>query len=266
MSHGNPTLFHAASSYYSMVARYALCLSNIKFNSRLLDIHHKREQLQDWYVAINPAMTVPSMLAADQVLCSSNEIVRYAIDGQPERWFDSTATPEQQARIKRLVQWHDTFEIERLSFNALMQKLPPLRLVFPHLLRKVCRQLANEIAEGGAHTHALKAKLELNQSRLDYFTQAPLAKRQAQQIALAQDLLQAFGPSPTGPWLFGDKPSHADVVLAVFLARLRMVGLLDSVPVSDSWVGWLQQKTQTSAFKEADVWVKLQPMRLLTHR
>ncbi|HEY7803683.1 MAG TPA: glutathione S-transferase [Orrella sp.] len=266
MAHRNPTLYHAASSYYSMVARYALVLSNIDYDSRLLDIHKKREQLNAWYVAINPAMTVPALQVGDQVLGSSTEIVQYAVASRPEQWFESAASLEQQAQIAHLVQLHENFEVERLSFNAFMQKLPPLRLLFPQLLRKICKQLSEQIEQGAPDLEALKAKLALNQSRLEYFTGAPLDVRQSQQIKLAQALVNAFGQAPAGQWLCGDKPSHADVVLVVFLARLKMVGLLDQVQVPRAWVDYLEQKTQTSAFKDADVWVKLQPLRLLSHR
>jgi glutathione S-transferase len=266
MQHGNPKLFHAASSYYSMVARYAWCLSEIKYDSQLLDIHRKREQLQDWYVAINPAMTVPAMQLEGRVLDSSTQIVREAMAQCPEHWFESVASPEQLAQISHLVQLHDAFEVERLTFNALMHKLPPLRLAFPHLLRKICKQLTNDIDPGTPHKEALKAKLALNQSRLAYFTGEPLVVRQAKQIELAQAFVSTFGQEPSGQWLFGNLPSHADVVLVVFLARLRMVGLLASVQVPRALVDHLEQKTQTQAFKDADIWVKLQPMRLLSHR
>ena len=266
MRHGNPTLFHAASSYYSMVARYALCLSQINYDSRLMDIHQKREQLRDWYIAINPSMTVPALQTTDQVYDSSTDIVRFAQATVPEQWFESHASPSQLEAINQLVQSHDAFEVERLTFNALMYKLPPLRLAFPHLLRKVCRQLRQQIEQGAPHVEALQAKLAVNEARLDYFAGQPLAKRQAQQIELTRTFLQPFGQAPSGTWLFGEKPSHADVVLVVFLARLRVVGLLGSVGVPSAFVQWLEQKTQTPAFKDADIWVKLQPLRLLSHR
>lgn len=266
MAHRNPTLYHAASSYYSMVARYALLLSDVDYESHLLDIHKKREQLKAWYVAINPAMTVPALQVGDQVLGSSTEIVQYAVAHRPEKWFESTASPEQQAHITDLVHLHENFEVERLSFNAFMQKLPPLRLLFPRLLRKICKQLSEQIEQGAPDLDALKAKLALNQSRLEYFTGSPLEVRQSEQVKLAQAFVNAFGQAPAGQWLCGDKPSHADVVLIVFLARLKMVGLLDRVQVPRAWVDYLEQKTQTSAFRDADIWVKLQPLRLLSHR
>ena len=285
MSHRNPTLYHAASSYYSMVARYSLALSGIDYQSHLLDIHKKREQLQDWYVAINPAMTVPTLVTDDKTYTSSTAIVQFAIEQRPQCWIESTAssptntTSTTSTTVRRdisaLVDSHDAFAVERLTFNALMKKLPPLRWLFPKMLQKICDGLAQEIEQGRSNAadvsaainiEALQAKLALNQSRLAYFTGEPLGVRQERQIALAQTFVRGFGQAPRGPWLFGDQPSHADVVFIVFLARLRMVGLLEPVQVPEAFVDWLEQKTQTQAFKNADVWVKLQPLRLMSHR
>ena len=275
MSHRNPTLYHAASSYYSMIARYSLALSGIDYDSRLLDIHKKREQLQDWYVAINPAMTVPALVTQDKTYTSSTAIVQYAIAQRPECWLASTASAATLEQIGALVDRHDAFAVERLTFNALMKKLPPLRWLFPKLLQKICDGLAQEIEQGLSNSaeapatvniQALQAKLKLNQSRLAYFSGEPLSVRQNRQIELAQTFVSGFGSGPRGQWLFGEHPSHADVVFIVFLARLRMVGLLQAVQVPEAFVDWLEQKTQTSAFKDADIWVKLQPLRLLSHR
>jgi len=279
MSDRNPTLYHAASSYYSMIARYALALSGIDYDTRLLDIHKKREQLEDWYVALNPAMTVPTLVADDTTYTSSTDIVRFAIAQRPDCWLESTATNPTDTTTRHdigsLVDSHDAFAVERLTFNALMKKLPPLRWLFPKMLQKICDGLAQEIEQGRSHSadvptsiniEALQAKLALNQSRLAYFTGEPLSVRQERQIKLAQTFVRGFGQGPRGQWLFGDLPSHADAVFVVFLARLRMVGLLQAVQVPEAFVDWLEQKTQTSAFKDADIWVKLQPLRLMSHR
>lgn len=266
MTYRNLTLYHAASSYYSMIARYGLALSGIEYHSQLLDIHKKREQLQAWYVTINPAMTVPALKCDNQVFDSSTAIVRFAVATKPEPWFESGASAQQIDQIATWVDAHDAFEVERLTFNVLLLKFPPLRFVFPRLLRKVCIQLSEQIERGGPHASALEAKLVLNQSRLDYFTGASIDERQRQEVLKAQRFLQLFGQAPAGQWLMGSKPSHADVVLLVFLARLRMVGLLERVQVPGAFIDWLEQKTQTPAFKAADIWVKLQPLRLMTHR
>ena len=55
-------LYNAPSSYYSMIARYALFEAGLSFENRRMDIHLAKEQLSPWYRAINPKMTVPSLV------------------------------------------------------------------------------------------------------------------------------------------------------------------------------------------------------------
>lgn len=249
-----------------MIARYGLVLSGQPFDSWMMDIHKKREQLQPWYAAINPAMTVPTLVDQGQTLCSSDAVLQYLIDALPAKWFESSASEDERAQVQQLVDRHYQFAVERLTFNAIMQKLPPVRVLFPMLLRKACRELEQQLAAAdGVAVSAVQAKLELNRERLAYFGE-PLAKRQAKQLELTKALIDAFPASPAGPWLFGEFPSRADVVLLVFLARLQALGLNTPALVPSTLAAWFQQKTQTPAFMDADIWVKFDIKRLLTHR
>lgn len=264
----NPKLYHAASSYYSMIARYSLILADIPFESHLLDIHRTKQQLQDWYIAINPAMTVPSLVSQSTALCSSADIVQFAIETKRDCWLDTGACAQSLQRIDHLNGLHDEFPLERLTFNAFMQKVPPLRKAFPHLLRRMCTDLEKRI-QSERHPEllpALRAKLKQNQQRLAYFSSDTLANRQDQMILAARELIAAFPDSPRGAWLFGSLPSSADVRLLVFLARLQMIGLVHRVGVNAALVSWFLAKSQTSAFHKADIWTKFHLWRVLTHR
>ncbi|MCD8505017.1 MAG: glutathione S-transferase family protein [Burkholderiaceae bacterium] len=249
-----------------MIARYALSLSGQPFESRVMDIHKKREQLQPWYAAINPAMTVPTLVHDDQVLGSSDLILQYLVSNSPAVWFETDASEAERVHVQRLVDLHYQFAVERLTFNAIMQKLPPVRIMFPALLRKAYRELEQELSQASQDSVvAIRKKLELNHERLAYFSE-PLTARQAEQIDLARQLVDAFPASPQGQWLFGELPSRADVVLLVFLARLNSVNLNTASMVPPNLAAWFQQKTQTQAFVDADVWVQFHPWRLVTHR
>lgn len=265
MTNRNPLLYHAASSYYSMIARYALLLAGEAFESRVMDIHKKREQLKPWYAAINPAMTVPTLIDASRSFNSSKAILDHAVQVAPDRWLENCCSQSVVSQVQRLVELHYCFEVERLTFNALMEKLPPLRVLFPMLLRKVSKSLQAQMQQPKADTTALEAKIAVTQSRIDYFAR-PLAARQAEQIELAKQLIAAFPAKPAGSWLFGELPSRADVVLLVFLARLSAIGLNNASIVAPPLSNWFKQKTHTSAFLKADVWVKFHPWRLITHR
>lgn len=258
-------LYHASSSYYTMIARYAIELSGLTYESHLLDIHQKREQLRPWYVAINPAMTVPTLVIPEKTLCSSLEILDYALANCPDRWFEPHASDAQAQAIEQLLQAHDRFAVERLTFNAIMQKLPPVRILFPKLLRKTCKDLEALLQRDPVDADAIRAKLSLNQQRLAYFSE-PLHKRQAAQLAMARDFIAGFPSGPQAQWLFGGLPSRADVVLLVFLARLNAIGLNNTDLVPSGLTAWFEHKAETVEFLQADVWLKFNIWRLLTHR
>lgn len=243
-----------------------MTLSGQPFESRLMDIHKKREQLQPWYAEMNPAMTVPTLVHEGKILCSSEAILQYLVEAFPSSWFEAAASEAERAHLQQLVDHHYQFAVERLTFNAIMKKLPPVRVLFPILLRKACHELEQQLTQADQDAAiAIHEKLELNRQRLAYFAE-PLAARQAKQIELAKQLIDAYPDNPQGPWLYGDLPSRADVVLLVFLARLNSVGLNTEKMVPPRLAAWFQQKPQTPAFVAADIWVKFHPWRLLTHR
>ena len=92
-------LFHAAPSYYSMVARLALAEAQIPYSSRLLDIHLAKQQFSAVYRHLNPHMTVPILRGPDLLLTDSSDILRYAAECTNTAW----ANPELQ--LQPDIQW-----------------------------------------------------------------------------------------------------------------------------------------------------------------
>ena len=73
-----PRLYHAPSSYYSMIARLALAEGGIAYQPVFVEIHVRMSQQQPDYVRLNPNMTVPTLVLADRVLDQSRDIARSA--------------------------------------------------------------------------------------------------------------------------------------------------------------------------------------------
>jgi Glutathione S-transferase, N-terminal domain len=65
LSGAKPRLYHAASSYYSMIARLALAEGGIAYEPVFVEIHFRMAQQQPDYVRLNPNMTVPTLVLAD---------------------------------------------------------------------------------------------------------------------------------------------------------------------------------------------------------
>ena len=78
-----------------------------------------------------------------------------------------------------------------------------------------------------------------------------------------------LGSLPTGEdvFLFGDRPGSADVVVAVLLARLKMIGQYDALLAGHQRVdAWYARYRARDIVRQADLWERFQPLRILTKR
>src|SRR5215831_8527833 len=115
-----PRLYHALSSYYSMIARLALIEGGIAYESSVIDIHLKMVQQQPDYVRLNPNMTVPTLVLPGRNLDQSRDIAVHALgvseatlDGDTKAWLDL----------------HYGYEVEQLTFGGLLARNPLARIV-----------------------------------------------------------------------------------------------------------------------------------------
>jgi glutathione S-transferase len=251
------TLYHAPSSYYSMIARWALLEAGLSFDSHRLDIHRTQQQLSDAYLAINPMMTVPALSTGTTVLTDSADILAYAALHAGQHW--QPGSPES----RRIVAAHYAIPIERLTFSKAMSSLPPLRLLFPHLLRSMCRDLSRRMAADPAQRSALQAKLRLNESRIAYFKDGSLSlKLEAERQHVRDFLAQLPAPLADG-FLLGDRIGEADIVTAVLLGRLRMISEWPLAKDRPDLARWFDRIAARPAFSQADIWTRLQLRRIL---
>lgn len=254
-------LYNASSSYYSMIARFALYEANIAFDSRRMDIHIAKEQLSPWYMEINPHMTVPTLVDGDLILIDSSDILRLAASSAGERWLDGDLQTNQS--IRNVVESFYLIPIEDLTFAKAMIKFPPLHFLFPKLLANIVRKLKSQVTSS-SDSAAILAKISLNESRINYFTQGNLLDKLNIERQRVSQFLSSL-PKPQN-MLFGDKPSSADIVVSILLGRLKMVGeydLFDPYPELNMWFSRMQQR---SSFQKADIWQKFQLWRILFKR
>lgn len=254
-------LYHAPPSYYSMVARLALLEAGVGFDSRPMDLHIAKEQLAPWYQAVNPHMTVPALVDDNTVLIDSQDILRFASAKAGSAWADREVSVS--GDIEAVVQAFYAIPIEDLTFTKAMLKIPPLRFIFPRVLKKIVRKLEGEL-EITEYPEAVRAKIAINKKRISYFTEGSLKDK----LETERDRVTVFlNHIPVGsPLLFGDKLSSVDIVSAVLIARLAMIGeysLLKPVPALNAWFERFQARP---AFERADIWMKPHLFRLLLRR
>ncbi|MBU3629673.1 glutathione S-transferase family protein [Polynucleobacter sp. AP-Melu-500A-A1] len=258
-------LYSAPSSYYSMISRLALNTAQVSFENHYMDIHVRKDQLAPWYIALNPHMTVPTLVDGKIILIDSQDILHLAASLAGNQWLDvdvNLASP-----IESIVKAHYAIPIERLTFCKAMMHLPILKYIFPHALGSIMKGLEARLASA-KDSAALQAKIDLNQSRITYFTQG--ASLQAKMAVERKRVSAYLNQLPTpNHFLFGDKPSSADIVTAVLLGRLKMIGEYALVTnnargaVLDQWFSRMQQET---AFQQSDIWLRFQWWRILLKR
>ena len=255
-------LYSAPPSYYSMIGRLALNAAQITFENHHMDIHVRKEQLAPWYIALNPHMTVPTLVDGKTILIDSQDILHLAATQAGNQWLDIDLNLSPQ--IEAVVKAHYAIPIERLTFCKAMLHLPILKFIFPRLLGGIIKSLQVQLATAKDPT-AVQAKITLNQSRITYFTQGVSLK---EKMALERNRVSAYlDQLPNlGNFLFGDKPSSADIVTAVLFGRLKMIGEYALVTnharglVLDQWFSRMQQQT---AFQKSDIWLRFQWWRIL---
>jgi len=254
-------LYHASSSYYSMIARLALLSAKIPSTYRRMDIHLAKEQLSDWYLKINPHMTVPALVDGTQTLTDSRDILKYAAQLAGEQWMDSDSAVTQS--IENIVAGHYAIPIEKLTFGKALFSIPPLRLIVPKMLRGIIHKLEAELA-GSPDPVALTKKININRERLAYFTEGKLVDKLEIERAHIRKFLKILPASSA--MLFGENTSSADVVTAVLLGRLKMVGEYGLVDLDSPLDQWFTRVQATPSFKQADLWLRFQPWRIVLKR
>jgi glutathione S-transferase len=256
LSGARPRLYHALSSYYSMIARLALVEGGIAYEPVVLDIHVKMVQQRPDYVRLNPNMTVPTLVLADRVLDQSRDIAEHAlgvseatIDGDTKAWLDL----------------HYGYPIEELTFGGLLARNPLARIVIPKRLEAVHRRLLERASQNPDLADVYKARAAVFAERLRAFDPAAVAqlaeKRRAEAIGFMDRLEQTLhdGRGVIVPSAYG----VADVVWTVFLARMEFVGLGSELQKRPALARYWRSMQARPSFAAADIWTKLHVIRLI---
>jgi glutathione S-transferase len=253
-------LFHAAPSYYSMVARLALAEAEVPTISRLMDIHLAKQQLSSAYRQLNPAMTVPTLRGPGFLLTDSSQILAYAAEHTATPWAD--ADPSRREAIQRAVADHYAISIETLTFSKLLASRPWFKRVMVTMLSGINAKLEREVQRAPDQAALLEAKIQVNKRRLAVFRDRPAGQVLAEQRQQVSAYLASLPPVVASGWLFGGAISSADVVLAVLMSRLSMAGELSLLSRMDLQ-GWWQRFQQRPAFGQAELWTRFMRRRFL---
>jgi glutathione S-transferase len=255
-SAARPRLYHALSSYYSMIARLALVEGGIAHESVAVDIHLRMAQQQPDYVRLNPNMTVPTLVLPDRILDQSRDIAEHALgvgdatlDGDAKTWLDL----------------HYGYPIEELTFGGLLARNPVARIIIPKRLESVRRRLLERARQNPDLADVYTARAAVFAERVRAFDPAAVVRlageRRADAIGFMDRLEQTLrdGRAVLVPPAYG----IADVVWTVFLARMEFVGLGAELRKRPALARYWRAMQARPSFAPADIWTKLHVVRLI---
>ena len=251
-----PRLYHALSSYYSMIARLALVEGGIAYESVVLDIHLRMTQQQPDYVRLNPNMTVPTLVLPDRVLDQSRDIAEHAlgvnettIDGDTKAWLDL----------------HYGYPIEELTFGGLLARNPLARVMIPRRLESVRRRLLERAARNPDLAPVYEARAAVFAGRVRAFDPAAVVQLSERRRAEALGFMDRLERTLHDGRVVLVPPAYgvADVVWTVFLARMEFVGLGAELQKRPSLARYWRAVQARPSFAAADIWTKLHVLRLI---
>lgn len=251
-----PRLYHAASSYYSMIARLALIESGRPFTPVKLDIHRRMAQFEPDYARLNPNMTVPTLMLDDGPLSDSRLILFHAFGRDEARADEST---------HRLVTLHYDFPIDELTFSWLLRWNPLARRFVPGKLATAERRL-RALADSHADLADLyRRRADVFAGRVRTFDPHAIAALYDSRRAAALSRLDmieselADGRAVLVPPTYGP----ADVVWTVFLARMRFIRLHAELARRPAITRYYAEMATRPSFTTADIWPSLNPLKLI---
>src|SRR6476659_7549080 len=251
-----PRLYHAPSSYYSMIARLALAKGGIAYEPVFVEIHVRMSQQRPDYLRLNPNMTVPTLVLADRILDQSRDIAEYAlgvteatIDGDTKAWLDL----------------HYGYPIEELTFGGLLARSPLARIMIPRRLESVRRRLLERARQNPDLAKVYEARAAVFAGRVRAFDPVAVVqlaeKRRAEAIGFMDRLEHTLGDGRgvLVPPAYG----VADVVWTVFLARREFVGMGAELQKRPALARYWRAMQARPSFAAADIWTKLHVLRLI---
>jgi glutathione S-transferase len=247
-----PTLYNAPPSYYSQIARLALVEAGIEFESVVIDIHRRRQNVEPDYVRLNPNMTIPTLVLPDKTLTESRDILDFALGaatGEAKTWVD-----RQYA-----------YMIEELTFGKLTSWNPIARKMIPRTMASQearLRELASQNPDL-AETYLRRAEVFAQRHRT--FDAEKVAGLWTERLAQAREHLDALeraladGRATLVPTGYGP----ADVVWTVFLARVRFIHIGEEIEKRPAVARYTEQMFARPSFAKSDVWTSIELLKLV---
>ena len=228
-------LYNFPQSTCSQKVRLALWEKKIPYDDRIVD-HRKREQLQTWYLKLNPNGVVPTVTHGDAVIIDSSVIMEYLDEVFP----DTPMTPRDSVERAHMRKWLRYLEevptpaIRVPSFNNYLARRYDgmsdeeyRQMADNHPVRKHFYRRLNKTAFSAEETDEATDRLDAAAQRFD--------------AALA-----AHG----GDWIMGGDISIADAAYLPTVDRMYDLGLGGLVDRRPALAAWYRRYEAREAFRK----------------
>lgn len=230
------TLYTHIMSPCAQKVRIVLAEKDLPWTAHPIDLPNK-ENLQSWYLALNPLGVVPTLVHNDQPVIESSVICEYLEDAFPQ----PSLRPADPAQVARMRVW----------LKHIDNKLHPScgALQWPLVMRP-----------------GLLAKSEEEQQRLiDQIPEAPRRERQRRLLAQGLEapdvagavkvyhdtIVQMENTLQQQPWLSGQEFGISDCATAPYFQTLIQFDWLNMLEGFPAVSAWLERITERTSFQKA---------------
>ncbi|MDX8387511.1 MAG: glutathione S-transferase family protein [Ghiorsea sp.] len=216
------TLYHNPLSVCSMKTRLVLEEKGLAWEGREIDIVHKQEQLEPWYLKLNPKGVVPTLSHANgetKVITNSATIIRY-VASLNEGNSLLPATEDDLQMMEKLITLADNIDLQILSYARhpsmeKSEKILDVRIEKSMAMAKEHPELEEEYKV--CAERSLKNKnFRVNAEYVGQIEQDAHAS-----LTFAENQLS------NKKYFFGNTYTFADVIWTVVLSRLELLGYDD---------------------------------------
>jgi len=243
-------LYHVPPSFYSQVARIAPAEKGVAWTSRIVTMN----MYEPWYLRLNPAGTITTMVHDGHPVPDSLAIARYVdanFEGPPLIPTDGEA----RAGMERWIQTFRDISVRELSYGTGMAvKLSPIVNGYRLRLLKRHQRENPEMAE------VYRAKQSDIEGFASNAADAAHVEKIRAQVRKAFDEMEALLGKQ--PWLTGGNYSLADAFWTVMVARLKMIKF-DPLPGRSALAAWYARNKARPSFQSADIWEFFKPWKML---
>lgn len=212
-------LYHHPLSVCSMKVRLVLEEKGLAWSERVIDIVQKQEQLDPWYLKLNPKGVIPTLEfqnGATKVLTDSAHIIRFVASVSE----GNVLLPQDESDLplmERLIDLADNIDLQILSYarHPSMEKSEKIlnaRVTKSRLMSKQFPELSDNYLVCAERSQKSKT-FRVDNTHIENVEQSTL-----EALTYVEQLLQ------DNEFLIGNTYTLADVIWTVVLSRLDLLG------------------------------------------